>query len=76
MRGPAMQGDAISLPVFVAITDSGTIYDKTLFWLPVQFPPNVDTARAIGQGGADGNSRHAAEIRRRLWDHCRISTHA
>jgi hypothetical protein len=48
-RGPAMQGDAISLPVFVAITDSGTIYDKTLFWLPVTFKPNVDTARGTGQ---------------------------
>jgi hypothetical protein len=49
MRGPAMQGDAISLPVFVAVTDSGAIYDKTLFWLPVEFPPNVDTAHASGQ---------------------------
>jgi hypothetical protein len=49
MRGPAMQGDAISLPVFIAVTDSGTIYDKTLFWVPVQFPPNVDTARAAGK---------------------------
>jgi len=48
-RGPAMQGDAISLPVFVAVTDSGAVYDKTLFWLPVQFPPNVDTARATGK---------------------------
>jgi len=49
MRGPAMQGDAIELPVFVAVTDSGAIYDKTLFWLPVEFPPNVDTARATGK---------------------------
>lgn len=48
-RGPAMQGDAISLPVFVAVTDAGAIYDKTLFWLPVQFPPNVDTARVTGK---------------------------
>jgi hypothetical protein len=48
-RGPAMQGDAISLPVFVAVTDSGGIYDKKLFWLPVAFAPNVDTARATGQ---------------------------
>jgi len=48
-RGPAMQGDAISLPVFVAVTDAGAIYDKTLFWVPVQFPPNVDTARATGK---------------------------
>jgi hypothetical protein len=49
MRGPAMQGDAVSLPVFVAVTDSGTIYDKTLFWLPVQFAQNVDIARATGK---------------------------
>jgi hypothetical protein len=48
-RGPAMQGDSIALPVFVAVTDAGAIYDKTLFWLPVQFPPNVDTARATGK---------------------------
>jgi hypothetical protein len=48
-RGPAMQGDAISLPVFVAVTDTGAIYDKTLFWVPVQFPPNVDTARVTGK---------------------------
>ncbi len=48
-RGPAMQGDAISLPVFVAITDSGTILDKTLFWVPVTFVHNVDTARATGK---------------------------
>jgi hypothetical protein len=48
-RGPAMQGDTISLPVFVAITDAGAVYDKTLFWLPVQFPPNVDTARATSK---------------------------
>jgi hypothetical protein len=48
-RGPQMQGDGISLPVFVAITDSGVILDKTLFWLPVQFVHNVDTARATGR---------------------------
>jgi hypothetical protein len=45
-RGPAMQGDAIALPVFVAITDADAIQDKKLFYLPVEFPPNVDTARA------------------------------
>lgn len=48
-RGPAMQGDGIGLPVFVAVTDSGTILDKTLFELPVQFGPNVDIARAASQ---------------------------
>jgi hypothetical protein len=48
-RGPAMQGDAISLPVFVAVTDAGGIYDKKLFWVPVEFAPNIDTARGTGQ---------------------------
>jgi hypothetical protein len=48
LRGPAMQGDAIQLPVFVAVTYGGAIYDKTLFWLPIEFPPNVDGARATG----------------------------
>ena len=45
-RGPAMQGDGISLPVFVAVTDSGAILDKTLFSLPVVFVRNVDSTRA------------------------------
>jgi hypothetical protein len=45
-RGPAMQGDAIALPVFVAITDADVVQDKKLFYLPVEFPSNVDTARA------------------------------
>ncbi|HEX3993959.1 MAG TPA: hypothetical protein VHX39_22535 [Acetobacteraceae bacterium] len=48
-RGPAMQGDSIQLPVFVAVTDSGTIYDKKLFWLPVTFTQNIDTARATSE---------------------------
>jgi hypothetical protein len=48
-RGPALQGDAIDLPVFVAVTDAGAIRDKTLFWLPVTFEHNVDTARAAGK---------------------------
>jgi hypothetical protein len=45
-RGPAMQGDALTLPVFVAVTDAGGVRDKTLFSLPIVFAPNVDTARA------------------------------
>lgn len=49
MRGPAMQGEGYSLPVFIAVTDAGTIYDKKLFSLPVQFAQNVDTVRATGQ---------------------------
>lgn len=48
-RGPAMQGDAIGLPVFVAVTDSATILDKTLFDMPVTFAHNADTARAVSK---------------------------
>jgi hypothetical protein len=48
-RGPAMQGDAVQLPVFIAVTDSGAIYDKMLFWLPVTFTKNIDTARAASE---------------------------
>jgi hypothetical protein len=48
-RGPAMQGNSIALPVFVAVTDAGTIYDKTVFWLPVEFAENVDAARATSK---------------------------
>jgi hypothetical protein len=48
-RGPAMQGDAIGLPVFVAVADSGQILDKTEFLLPVEFVHNVDAARAASK---------------------------
>jgi len=48
-RGPAMQGDAIALPVFVAVTDQGEVRDKTEFQLPVTFSRNVDTARAASK---------------------------
>src|ERR1700677_2120508 len=48
-RGPAMEGDAVSLPVFLAIADSATISDKTLFWVPVAFTRNVDTIRTTGK---------------------------
>jgi hypothetical protein len=45
VRGPAMQGDSVQLPAFIAITDSGTIYDKTMFWLPITFDSNIDTVQ-------------------------------
>jgi hypothetical protein len=48
-RGPAMEGDAISLPVFVAISGSGTILDKIAFWLPVKFAPNIDVTSAVSE---------------------------
>jgi hypothetical protein len=46
-RGPAMPGDAITLPVFIAVTDADAIRDKKLFSLPIVFPHNVDNARAV-----------------------------
>lgn len=48
-RGPAMQGDAIGLPVFVAVSDSGAVLDKILFTMPVEFARNVDTVRAASR---------------------------
>ncbi len=48
-RGPAMQGDAIALPMFIAVTESGAIGDKIMFDLPVEFPHNVDTTRAASK---------------------------
>jgi hypothetical protein len=48
-RGPAMDGDAIGLPVFVAVTDSGAVRDKVEFSMPVAFPHNVDTSRAVSK---------------------------
>jgi hypothetical protein len=48
-RGPAMQGDAVSLPAFVAISDAGTVLDKIQFDLPVEFARNVDIARATSR---------------------------
>jgi len=48
-RGPAMEGDAIGLPVFVAITEGDAIGDKALFSMPVEFKHNVDTARVASK---------------------------
>lgn len=46
-RGPAFQGETYALPLFVAVTDSETIRDKTLYSLTVSFARNVDNARAV-----------------------------
>ncbi len=46
-RGPALQGDTVDLPVFIALTDANGIRDKKLFTLPVAFAHNVDNARAV-----------------------------
>jgi len=48
-RGPAMQGDAIGLPVFVAVAEGDAIADKVLLSVPVEFQHNVDTARAVSR---------------------------
>jgi len=44
-RGPAMEGLTYDLPAFIAVTDSGTIRDKALLTLPIEFPGNVDNTR-------------------------------
>lgn len=41
-RGPAMQGREADVPVFVAVTDGGTVLDKRTFQMHVVFPSNVD----------------------------------
>lgn len=47
-RGPALNGDTFQLPMFVAVSDGVNVLDKKLFFVPVTFPRNVDTARAVG----------------------------
>ena len=51
LRGPAMEGENYDLPVFVAVSDtaSGSILDKTLFTMPIEFTRNVDLARATSK---------------------------
>ena len=48
-RGPAFQGDGLTLPVFVAVMLGDTIVDKKLFSLPITFASNVDTAHAVSE---------------------------
>jgi len=48
-RGPAMQGNAVALPAFVAIAEGDTVLDKSLFNMAIEFPPNVDAARAASR---------------------------
>src|SRR5579862_5892261 len=48
-RGPAFQGQAYDLPVFVAVTDQDAVRDKILLALRVEFSGNLDTARALTQ---------------------------
>lgn len=41
-RGPAMQGNSLVVPIFVAVTEGGRILTKKVYSLGVSFPPNVD----------------------------------
>ena len=41
-RGAAMQGNAVSVPVFVAVTEGDHILDKHVYGVDAGFPPNVD----------------------------------
>ena len=41
-RGPAMVGREIDVPVFVAVTEGGSIVDKHVYLVHVAFPSNVD----------------------------------
>ncbi len=48
-RGPGMDGLTVELPVFVAVTDTNTIRDKTLYPLRVVFERNQDTTRVASR---------------------------
>jgi len=41
-RGAAMQGNAVTVPVFVAVTEGDTILAKKVYGVDAGFPPNVD----------------------------------
>lgn len=41
-RGPAMQGNQVSVPVYVAVTEGDRILDKHIYTLGATFPSNVD----------------------------------
>ncbi|HQT78037.1 MAG TPA: hypothetical protein PLD10_13360 [Rhodopila sp.] len=41
-RGPAMQGRAADVPVFLAVVEGEDVRDKQVFPVHVEFPPNVD----------------------------------
>ena len=48
LRGPAMQGNDVTVPVFVAVTEGDRILDKKIYDIAVKFPSNVDqTARTM-----------------------------
>ena len=41
-RGPAMQGNGVTVPVFVAVTEGDTVLDKRGYLMHATFPSNVD----------------------------------
>ena len=41
-RGPAMQGNGVTVPVFVAVIESDTVLDKHGYLMHATFPSNVD----------------------------------
>ncbi len=41
-RGPALEGNGVTVPVFVAVADGTTILDKRTFLMHATFPSNVD----------------------------------
>jgi len=49
-RGPAMVGRETDVPVFVAVTEGGSILDKKVYLMHVVFPSNVDRV-TLSPGG-------------------------
>lgn len=41
-RGPAMQGNGVTVPVFVAVAEGDTVLDKHGYLMHATFPSNVD----------------------------------
>ncbi|HEY3846521.1 MAG TPA: hypothetical protein VGL95_05355 [Acetobacteraceae bacterium] len=41
-RGPAMPGNSVNVPVYVAVTEGDRILDKHVYTLNATFPSNVD----------------------------------
>jgi len=41
-RGPALQGNSVTVPLFVAVSEGNTILDKHSYLMRATFPSNVD----------------------------------
>jgi hypothetical protein len=46
-RGPAMPGNSVNVPVYVAVTEGDRILDKHVYTLNATFPSNVDRITVI-----------------------------